>query len=206
MIDVIVPLHYRNAVQAAMYTLPAIADSTDVPIRFIIAGRGGASDDWEIIRTFLDSLRDEEGLHYGLLATEAAVGNSWQAVNGVLDLIKHDYVFIMRSNIRLKDKLWFGKMNSPIMIAPYVGGVFLPPVFQGSATLDPNPINEPTRIYESPAFLTTRAHIEMTRPMPNGNSFCSEFQARLVAQGATRWSHPGVNFEVMNESASWASR
>ncbi|MEE8518706.1 MAG: hypothetical protein V3S98_06240 [Dehalococcoidia bacterium] len=206
MIDVIVPVHYQNVTQAVFGCLTHLADHTDVPLRFIIAGRGGARDDWEMIRDWLDQLRDEAGLHYGILATDSAIGNNWAAVAGVLDMIKHDHVFICNSSVLINDDLWFTKMRAPINQAPYVGGVFLPAKFGGSSTLEPHPLNDIHDIVDSAALLTTRAYIQMASPMPPGDSFSEQFQRALIPSGATRWSHPGVNFEVRSESANWSHR
>lgn len=206
MIDAIIPIHYKNATQAVFGCLTQLADNTDVPIRFIIAGRGGTSDDWNVVRDFLDTLRDQEGLHYGLLSTDSAVGNDWSAVAGVLSLIKHDHVVILGSDVLMNDALWFMKMRAPINQAPFVGGVFLPPEFSGSSTLEPHPLNDIHDIVESRVMLTTRAYIEMARPMMAGETFIGQFQRAIIKAGANRWSHPGVNFEVRSEPANWPQR
>lgn len=203
MIDVIVPVHYKNATQTCFGCLTHLADNTDVPLRFIVAGRGGARDDWDIVRDYLDTLRDSEGLHYGLLSTDSAVGNDWSAVSGVLDLVKHNHVLVIGSHVLVNDKLWFSKMQAPITQAPFVGGVFLPAEFSGSSTLEPHPLNDIHDIVDSSAVLTTRAYLEMTRPSTPGDKFIPQFQRALLSTGANRWSHPGVHFEVRSESAHW---
>lgn len=208
MIDCIVPVHHSFAHKAAMDTIPALADVTDVPVRFIISARGGTTDDWHIVRHLLDSLRDEEGLHYGLMSRSARVGTMFDAVSDVLDSIKHDHVFIMQPQVRIKDKMWFAKMLKVRTHAPYVGGVFLPSESFESAALDPVPLSEPTRIYETSAVLTTRDHLEMVRPIHanrNQQTFEEAFQSSIVRFGSERWSHPGVVFNNVAQ-ANWSQR
>lgn len=206
MIDVIVPVHY-TAVTESLQCLRALADLTEFPIRFIVAARGGAREDWDRIRWFLDELRTENERHYGLMTREHGDGSMFDSVVDAYDHIKHDYVFITRPEVIMRDRNWFSKMQAPIKLAPYVGGVFLPPVPSGSSTLDPNPLPDTNSIYETMGVLTTRPHIEMTRPLignPTGN-FETAFQRGLLQAGATRWSHPGINFRIQH-AAAWPER
>ena len=203
MIDVIVPVNERIAANAVFNCLAELADNTDIPLRMIVCGQGGTKTDWTVVRDFLDTLRDEQGLHYGLFVHERKKSKPADCVRQGLGLIKHEYVFVLRPDVLIRDNQWFSKMVAPIQKAPYVGGVFLPAEFSGSATLPPNPLMENSEIYPTSAVLTTRAHIEFSGAHYRGDFFDQSFQSGLVTAGSVRWIHPGVRFEVHRASA-WA--
>jgi hypothetical protein len=209
MIDCIIPANPRNAAHVALHTIPELADSTDIPVRFIVSARGGLKTDWDVVRQSLNSLRDQEGLHYGIMMRERMLGSPAVAVDAVANprtgLIKHEYVLVLRPEISISDKDWFSKMVAPLQKAPYVGGVFLPAEPSGSSTLVPNSLNENNRIYETSGFLTTKTHLEMVggNPIvPSVRNYDEFFQMALVSAGAVRWMHSGVRFRV-DYGATW---
>lgn len=209
MIDVVIPCNPSNASQVALNTISELADSTTIPLRFIVAARGGSKEDWKLMRDGLDVLRDKDGLHYGLMARERIMGTEAQAVFDVLspgaNLLKHEYVMIIRPEVCIRDSQWFDKMVGPIQKAPYVGGVFLPSEFSGSSTLVPHTLNEATKLYGTRGVLTTKTHIEMVgnkAPSQSVKHYDTFLQAALVQAGAVRWMHCGVNFKVLH-GATW---
>lgn len=208
MIDVIIPAKPENASHVVFQTLTGLADNTDIPLRIIVSAQGGTKDDWELVRQFLDTLRCEQEMHYGLMLRERHVFGPLRAVADAVEHVKHDYVLVIRSEVVLKDSQWFAKMVSPLQRAPYVGGVFLPYLFSGSSTLDPNSLNDQSSIYQTSGVLTTRAHLEMVNASKafggNGEEFDTWFQTRVVQHGCTRWMHSGVNFKRNNEAAWFA--
>ena len=207
MIDVLIPVNPDNAPNVVFNAMADLADHTDVPLRFIVCAQGGVKSDWKVVRDFLDCLRDDRGMHYGLMAHERKLGTPLSAVLQGLDLIKHEDVLIMRPEVVITDDQWFDKMVGPLRKAPYVGGVFLPSEFSGSATLDPHSLNDQSEIYATSAVLTTRAHLEMVKPIWVGDveEFDILFQAELVKAGSIRWMHCGVRFQIHNAS-TWTER
>lgn len=210
MIDVVIPVNARNAEHVALYTIPDLADATDIPLRFIVAARGGVKSDWNVVRETLSSMRDKEGLHYGLMVRDRVVTCPSRAVDDAIhpktgNQLKHQYVLILRPEVSIIDKEWFGKMVSPLQRAPYVGGVFLPDEFGGSSTLVPHSMNEGNKLYPVKGVLTTRAHIEMLSDSDAGSKelqYDDFLQKAIVASGCARWMHAGVRFKV-NDGAAW---
>lgn len=207
MLDVIVPIHYEDASMAAHRSLPAMADiQRSFPMRFVIVGCGGSHDDWQPVRNFLDCLRDNEGLHYGLMVHEPRLTTEAGAVAAGTNHIKHDLVLISDPSVCITDTDFLQKLWSPLKVAPYVGGVWIAGSPMGSSTLEPNPVHDNHEMMTGKVYLTTRAHIEMCRPFFFGTSFSEQFQKSLVQQGCTRWQHAGVTFERDSGTTSWAKR
>lgn len=197
MIDVIIPVQYSQVPILVGKCMPALQEKTNIPLRFIISGMGGSYDDWEPIRNMLDSMRDEREMHYGLLSHDTTSRTEWDAVTGVLDLIKHNFVLVIHPEIQITDKNWFNKLHAPIRLAPYVGGVWITDEPLNSSTLEPNPILDTNKALQGKAYLTTRPHIEMCRPFRKYSSFSETFQDGILKNGATRWVAPGVTYTVV---------
>lgn len=209
MIDVVIPANPRNAWHVALHTIPELAAVTTIPLRFIIAARGGQKSDWNVVRESLNSMRDMGGIHYGLMLRDRVVTSPSKAVDAAVHPksghIKHDYVLILRPEVSVTDKEWFGKMVSPLQRAPYVGGVFLPDEFSGSTAIVPHSLNENNRVYGTRGVLTTRAHIEMVGDSDDVlavQNYDEFLQKAIVRSGAVRWMHAGVRFKVDN-GATW---
>ena len=207
MIDVVIPANPRNAEYVAL-SITKLAEITTIPLRFVVAARGGVRSDWNVIRETLSSMRDVSGLHYGLMLRDRVVTSSAKAVDGAINTktghVKHEYILILRPEVSITDKEWFGKMVSPLQRAPYVGGVFLPDEFVTSATV-PHSLNEASRRYTTRGVLTTRAHIQMVGDIvitPECGFYDDFLQSAIVRAGAVRWMHCGVRFKVDN-GATW---
>ena len=208
MIDVVIPANPRNSQHVALHPIPKLAEVTTIPLRFIVAARGGQKSDWNVVREALNSMRDAGGLHYGLMLRDRVVTSPSKAVDAAVHPksghIKHDYVLILRPEVSITDKEWFGKMVSPLQRAPYVGGVFLPAEFESSAIV-PHSLNENNKIYDTRGVLTTRTHIEMvgdSDEVSSSQNYDEFLQKAIVRSGATRWMHCGVRFKVDN-GATW---